>query len=236
MNTLKIKIYADGANIEEIRKVSKFKFVNGFTTNPTLLKKAGVTDYLSFAKSLVDEFPEKDISFEVFSNDYENMIVEAKKLHDLGENVYVKVPIVTSDGDSTEEVIKRLSSLNINLNVTAITTYEQVKIAEESFARNTQNLVSIFIGRLTDNRIDPTNFIKESVDFTKEHPEAKLLWASTREVYNVVEADKFGLDVITVPPTLLEKLNNKAKTDLEISIDTVKGFEKDIKNSGLHIL
>jgi transaldolase len=236
MNNFKIKIYSDGADIDEIRETNKYKFVSGFTTNPSLLKRAGVENYLEFAKNVVCEFPNQDFSFEVFSDKPDEMLAEAKILHSLGPNVYVKIPIINTLGESTIPVIKQLSEKNINMNITAITTFEQVKSAEDNFKAGTKNLISIFVGRLSDAGVDPMDFIKASVDETAKHLESQLLWASTREVRNVYEAEQMGVDIITVPPAILKKLNNVGAKALEISLDTVKGFERDIKISGLHVL
>lgn len=236
ISDLKIQVYADGANISEIREVAKYSFITGFTTNPSLLKRAGVTDYLEFAKQLVSEFPEKDISFEVFGTNDDEIFKEAEILHDLGKNVFVKVPIMTTDGKPTRNIINKLSKMGINLNVTAVTTIDQVRYAENNLSKNTNNIISIFVGRVADAGNDPDEFIKESVEITQNHPEANLLWASTREVFNVIDAQKYGVDIITVPPVLIQKLNVIGKTAEAISLDTVKGFERDIKSSGLTIL
>lgn len=236
ISDLKIQVYADGANISEIREVAKYSFITGFTTNPSLLKRAGVTDYLEFAKQLVSEFPEKDISFEVFGTNDDEIFKEAEVLHDLGKNVFVKVPIMTTEGKPTGNIINKLSKMGINLNVTAVTTIDQVRYAENNLSKNTNNIISIFVGRVADAGNDPDEFIKESVEITQNHPEANLLWASTREVFNVIDAQKYGVDIITVPPALIQKLNVIGKTAEAISLDTVKGFERDIKSSGLTIL
>lgn len=236
VNDLTIKVYEDGAEIEKMRAASQQAFVKGFTTNPSLLKQAGVTDYLAFARQAVAEFPEQEFSFEVFSNEPQEMLREAQILHDLGPRVYVKVPIVTTTGESTADVIKELSAAHINLNITAITTVEQVEVAERNLAPGTHNLISIFVGRVADAGIDPHHLIESSVEITKSHPEASLLWASTREVYNVFEAQQMGVDIITVPPALITKLSKTGKAALEISVDTVKGFQRDIEESGLSIL
>ncbi len=187
VNDLTIKVYEDGAEIEKMRAASQQAFVKGFTTNPSLLKQAGVTDYLAFARQVVAEFPKQEFSFEVFSNEPQEMLREAQTLHDLGPRVYVKV-------------------------------------------------LSIFVGRVADAGIDPHHLIESSVEITKSHPEASLLWASTREVYNVFEAQQMGVDIITVPPALITKLSKTGKAALEISVDTVKGFQRDIEESGLSIL
>lgn len=234
---LNIEIYSDGANIADMRNVAKNDFVSGFTTNPSLMKKAGITDYMTFAKKVVAEFPNHAISFEVFSNNPEIMLKEAKLLHSLGKNVYVKIPIITTDGKSTVGLIKQLSGNGISINVTAITTLDQVKDAVDAFAKETKNIVSIFVGRIADTGADTTDFVNQSVAITKEHPEAQLLWASTREVQNILQAQQMGVDIITVPPTIINKfVANRGKSAQQVSLDTVLGFEKDIKASGLSIL
>lgn len=231
-----IDIYSDGADIQDMEKVIDYGFIDGFTTNPSLMKKAGVKDYLSFAKEVVATFPDLPISFEVFSNDFETMEKEAKIIHSLGSNVFVKIPVITVDGQSTAPLIKRLSDQGIFVNVTAIATVEQVQAAVEAFHEGTTNLVSIFVGRVADAGLDPTDFVKESVAICQKVPAAKLLWASTREVANVYQAAQAGVDIITVPPAILTKLQNVGKTAAEVSLATVKGFEKDISSLGFSIL
>ena len=231
-----IEVYSDGADIADMREVAKHDFITGFTTNPSLMKRAGITDYLTFAKKVVAEFPNYSISFEVFSNDTGTMLKEAELLHSLGKNVYVKIPILTTSGESTAPLIKQLSAKGISINVTAIATLEQVKAATAAFTPGTKNIVSIFVGRVADTGTDPTDFVKQSVAITKPHPEAQLLWASTREVLNIFQAQELGVDIITVPPTIINKLGNVGKSQQQVSLDTVLGFEKDIKASGLKIL
>ncbi|EJE97938.1 transaldolase [Liquorilactobacillus mali] len=236
INSFKIKVYSDGADIDDMREVAKNKFVSGFTTNPSLMKKAGITDYMVFAKKVVSEFPHYSVSFEVFSNDQAGMLKEAELLHSLGKNVYVKIPVITTDGKSTASLIKKLSEKGVSLNVTAIAMIDQVKETVAAFAPGTTNIVSIFVGRVADTGADPTEFVQQSVDIVKKHPEANLLWASTREVLNIFQAQKMGVDIITVPPTIIKKLTNVGKTAQQVSLGTVLGFEKDIKASGLKIL
>ncbi|WP_332237281.1 transaldolase [Sporolactobacillus sp. KGMB 08714] len=232
----KIQIYSDGADIADMREVAKNDFVSGFTTNPSLMKRAGITDYLTFAKQVVAEFPDYSISFEVFSNSQAAMLKEAELLHSLGKNVYVKIPIITTDGKSTAPLIHKLSDKGISINVTAIATIAQVKETVAAFAPGTKNIVSIFVGRVADTGVDPTEFVQQSVSIVKEHPEANLLWASTREVLNIFQAQRLGVDIITVPPTIIKKLTNVGKSAQQVSLETVLGFEKDIKASGLKIL
>lgn len=196
----------------------------------------GITDYLTFAKQVVAEFPDYSISFEVFSNSQAAMLKEAELLHSLGKNVYVKIPIITTDGKSTAPLIHKLSDKGISINVTAIATIAQVKETVAAFAPGTKNIVSIFVGRVADTGVDPTEFVQQSVSIVKEHPEANLLWASTREVLNIFQAQRLGVDIITVPPTIIKKLTNVGKSAQQVSLETVLGFEKDIKASGLKIL
>lgn len=231
-----IDIYSDGADLKDMQKVANYGFIDGFTTNPSLMKKAGVKDYLTFAKKVVKKFPDLSISFEVFSNDFETIEKEAKIIHALGSNVFVKVPIITVDGKSTASLIKKLSKQGININVTAIATVAQVKEAVHSFAKGTTNIVSIFVGRIADAGMDTTSLVNESVEICKRVPEARLLWASTREVANVYQAAKAGVDIITVPPTILEKLQKVGSSADQVSLKTVKGFAQDIAQLGYSIL
>lgn len=231
-----IDIYSDGADIKDMQEVAGYGFVDGFTTNPSLMKKAGVEDYLTFAKSVVNEFPNLPISFEVFSNDFETMEKEAQIIHSLGNNVFVKIPIITVDGQSTAPLISKLSKQGIFVNVTAIATVDQVQEAVKSFAKGTTNLVSIFVGRVADAGLDTSELVNESVSICHNVPEAKLLWASTREVANVYQAAAAGVDIITVPPTILGKLKKVGITAEQVSLNTVEGFAKDISSLGFSIL
>lgn len=235
--TFKTKIYSDGADLEDMKAINQNAFVTGFTTNPSLLKKAGVTNYLEFAKKAVATFPDESISFEVFSNDYDTMLKEAQLLHQLGPNVYVKVPIRTTGGEPTTDLIHDLTASGVQVNITAIATSEQVKEAVDAIVPGTPAIVSIFVGRVADTGADPMPFVKESVALTAGRDEIELLWASTREIYNITQAEALGVDIVTVPPTILEKLVAKyGQTGDEVTMNTVKGFEADIKATGLKIL
>lgn len=236
LKDFKIKIYSDGANIDDMRHDAQYDFVSGFTTNPSLMKAAGVTDYLTFAKQVVSELGDYDISFEVFGQDDDTMLKEAEILTKLGDKVFVKIPIITTDGKSTAPLIKKLSAADVALNVTAITTLDQVKEASEAFKPGSRNIVSVFAGRVADTGADPIPLMKESLAITQQYSGTELLWASTREVFNIVEAERLGVDIITVPPTILKKLESFGKSAQDVSLDTVKGFEKDIQASGLSIL
>ena len=237
MTKLNVKVFADGADIEEMKSAYKNQLVDGFTTNPSLMAKAGVTDYKAFAEEAVSEIPDASISFEVFADDLPTMEKEAEILKQYGDNVFVKIPIVTTTGESTLPLIKRLSSKQVRLNVTAVYTIEQVKAITDAVTEGVPTYVSVFAGRIADTGIDPLPLMKESVKVTHSKEGVQLLWASCREVYNVIQADEIGADIITCPADVVKKVNNNLGRDIgELSVDTVKGFAKDIRSSGLSIL
>lgn len=237
MTKLNVKVFADGADIEEMKSAYKNQLVDGFTTNPSLMAKAGVTDYKAFADEVVSEIPDASISFEVFADDLPTMEKEAEILKQYGDNVFVKIPIVTTTGESTLPLIKRLSSKQVRLNVTAVYTIEQVKAITDAVTEGVPTYVSVFAGRIADTGIDPLPLMKESVKVTHSKEGVQLLWASCREVYNVIQADEIGADIITCPADVVKKVNNSLGRDIgELSVDTVKGFAKDIQSSGLSIL
>ncbi|EJE01710.1 transaldolase [Staphylococcus epidermidis] len=237
MTKLNVKVFADGADIEEMKSAYKNQLVDGFTTNPSLMAKAGVTDYKAFAEEVVSEIPDASISFEVFADDLPTMEKEAEILKQYGDNVFVKIPIVTTTGESTLPLIKRLSSKQVRLNVTAVYTIEQVKAITDAVTEGVPPYVSVFAGRIADTGIDPLPLMKESVKVTHSKEGVQLLWASCREVYNVIQADEIGADIITCPADVVKKVNNNLGRDIgELSVDTVKGFAKDIQSSGLSIL
>lgn len=237
MTKLNVKVFADGADIEEMKSAYKNQLVDGFTTNPSLMAKAGITDYKAFAEEVVSEIPDASISFEVFADDLPTMEKEAEILKQYGNNVFVKIPIVTTTGESTLPLIKRLSSKQVRLNVTAVYTIEQVKAITDAVTEGVPTYVSVFAGRIADTGIDPLPLMKESVKVTHSKEGVQLLWASCREVYNVIQADEIGADIITCPADVVKKVNNNLGRDIgELSVDTVKGFAKDIQSSGLSIL
>ena len=215
----------------------KNKEVDGFTTNPSLMAKAGVTDYKAFAEEAVREIPDASISFEVFSDDLDTMEKEAEILKQYGDNVFVKIPIVNSKGESTIELIKKLSADHVRLNVTAVYTIEQVKAITEAVTEGVPTYISVFAGRIADTGVDPLPLMKESVKVAHSKNGVKLLWASCREVFNVIQANEIGADIITCPADVVKKVNNNLGRDInELPVDTVQGFAKDIKSSGLSIL
>lgn len=237
MTKLNVEVFADGADIEEMKAAYNNKYVDGFTTNPSLMAKAGVTDYKAFAEEVVKAIPDASISFEVFADDLETMEKEAEILKQYGDNVFVKIPIVTTTGESTLPLIKKLSADNVRLNVTAVYTIEQVRDITNAVTEAVPTYVSVFAGRIADTGVDPLPLMKESVEVTHSKKGVKLLWASCREVINVIQADEIGADIITCPADVVKKVNSNLDRNIEeLSIDTVKGFAKDIQSSGLSIL
>lgn len=233
---MNIKLYADGANIDDMLSVYKEGIVDGFTTNPSLMKKAGIKDYKEFAKNVVNEIPDMSISFEVFSDDFEIMEKEALILKEFGENVFVKIPIQNSKGESSIPLIRKLSSQGVNLNITAIYTIKQVKETVDAASENAKTYVSVFAGRLADAGIDPIPVIKKSVEICHSKKNIELLWASTREVFNIFEAERLGVDIITVPNDIINKYKKIGKTPEQLSLDTVVTFAKDIEELGYSII
>ncbi|MBF7024551.1 transaldolase [Staphylococcus kloosii] len=237
MAKLNVEVFADGADIEQMKAAYKNKEVDGFTTNPSLMAKAGVTDYKAFAEEAVKEIPDASISFEVFADDLETMEKEAEILKQYGDNVFVKIPVVNTKGESTISLIKKLSADNVRLNVTAVYTLDQVKEITEAVTEGVPTYISVFAGRIADTGVDPIPMVKESVEIAHSKEGVKLLWASCREVINVIQADEVGADIITCPGDVVKKVNNNLGRDInELSVDTVEGFAKDIKASGLSIL
>ncbi|MCO7124492.1 transaldolase [Sporolactobacillus shoreicorticis] len=236
MNELNVKIYADGAVIEDMLAAYETGFVSGFTTNPSLMKKAGVTDYVAFAEKVVKAIPDLPLSFEVFADDFETMEKEAEKIHALGNNVFIKIPITNTKGESSIPLIKKLEDKGYSLNVTAIFTTKQVEETVAALNPDVANIVSVFAGRIADSGVDPIPYMKKAVEICQTKKNAHLLWASTREVFNVFEADRLGVDIITCPPGVIDKLKGVGKSLEQLSLETVIGFNKDIEKLGFSIL
>lgn len=236
-NQYSIKIYSDGAEINAMRKMAENDYLSGFTTNPSLMKRAGIKNYLSFAKQVVSEFPNHCVSFEVFGQTPDVMKREAQILSALGDNVYVKIPILNLKGNYNTDLIHELSSAGIKVNVTAITTALQVQAALAALCPTSPAFVSLFVGRVADTGADPISFVKEAVEMVSDFDNVETLWASTREVYNITQAEQLGVDIITVPPVILEKYNQRREfTPDDVALDTVHGFDRDIKTLGFSIL
>lgn len=233
IDSLKIKIYADGADKKEILDLYKNPFIKGFTTNPSLMKKAGITDYVGFAKEILSDIRDRDISFELFADDYENMKRQAKLIASWGKNVYVKIPVMNSKGENTYKLISELSGDGIKLNITAVYTIEQTRDIVLSLKEKTPAVISVFAGRMADVGTDPVPCIVASSALCSMRENTELLWASTREVYNIYQANDLGCQIITVPKDVLNKLPGIGKTSPEEqSLATVKAFLDDATNAG----
>lgn len=231
-----IKVFADGAELDKMVASYEAKEVSGFTTNPSLMKKAGISDYNEFAKAAVAAIPDMPLSFEVFADDFETMEKEARKIATFGDNVYVKIPITNTKGESAIPLIEKLSAEGVSLNITALLTLEQVRATVDALAPGTKNIVSVFAGRVADVGVDPTDLMIQSLAICQEKPGAELLWASTRELYNIIQAKELGVDIITVPPAIIGKIKDIGKDLNQVSLDTVIGFNNDIKTLGYSIL
>jgi len=229
---LKIKVFADGANVTDMVAAYKAGQVKGFTTNPTLMRKAGITDYEEFAREVLAEIRTLPISFEVFSDDIAEMARQARKIAGWGSNVYVKIPVTNTSGESTERIIKELSADGIRLNVTAILTLEQVRTVVAALSPETPAIVSVFAGRIADTGRDPIPHMREALAIVRRSPLAELLWASPREVLNIYQAEAIGCDIITVTSEVLHKLPLRGKDLAEVSLDTVKMFYNDAVSAG----
>ncbi|MBP2134441.1 transaldolase [Methanomicrobium sp. W14] len=231
-----IKLYADGADLNGMVEEYKKGVVSGFTTNPTLMKKAGVSSYEEFAKTVLKEIPDLPISFEVFSDDPKGMEREARIISGWGDNVYIKIPVTNTKGESTSPVIKKLSSEGLKLNVTAVFTLEQVKTIAEALSSDTPGIISVFAGRIADSGRDPAPIMKEAAEILKSKPKTELLWASTREILNLVQAEACGCDIITITNDILKKVPQINKDLNQFSLETVKMFYNDAKSAGYNIL
>ncbi len=233
---LRVKIFADGADSETMKAQYSKGIVKGFTTNPTLMKKAGVTDYVSFAHEIVQAIPNLPLSFEVFADDFATMEREAEIISALGKNVMVKIPITNSKGDSSIPLIQRLSAKGINLNVTAVFTIRQVQESVDAFADGTHNYVSVFAGRIANAGVDPEPIMSVAAMICHKKSGVELLWASPREILNIIQADRCGCDIITVTDDLLAKLGDLGKDLDQYSLETVQMFAQDGRKLGFSIL
>lgn len=235
MNDLKIKIYSDGANIKDMIEADQNNTVDGFTTNPTLMAKAGIKDYIGFAKEALNHIKEKSISFEVFSDEIDEMYDQAIVLRDLGENVFVKIPITNTKQEYTYDLINRLSSEGVKLNITALFTKDHIDHVVKNLNKKVPAIISIFAGRIANAGIDPEPTMKYAVDLVANNDLYEILWASSREVFNVIQAERTGTHIITLAPSLLSGLKDLGKDLDDFSLDTVKMFYKDAVDAGFEI-
>lgn len=235
VDQLKIKLFADGADFDSIIGLYKNPYIKGFTTNPTLMRKAGITDYEAFGRKILAAVPDRPISLEVFADDIEGMEAQARKLATWGPNVNVKIPVTNTKGEFTGCLINKLSKAGVELNITAILTAEQIKQVADALDANTPAIVSVFAGRVADTGVDPVPLMTEGLEILKSKPKAELLWASPRELLNVFQADSIGCHIITATPDVLAKLKLVGKDLTEYSLDTVKMFHTDATAAGYSI-
>jgi len=234
---LKTKIYCDIADVNQIKRFNKNKLVKGFTTNPSLMRKAGAKNYEDYCKKILTYCKNKPVSFEVFADDYSGMKSQGHKISKWGKNVYVKIPVVSSKGKFSGKVIKNLNNNNIKLNVTAIYSFNVIKKITNLIDKKTKIILSVFVGRAADNGFDPIPEIKKIINHTKKFKNVEILWASVREPYNYLQAQQIGCHIITVPPSIISKIENFKKTSLsKLSKNTVKGFLIDAKKSNFKLL
>jgi transaldolase len=230
-----VKIFADGADLDAILKLAADKRIAGFTTNPTLMWKAGLTDYQDFAQRLLERITEHPISFEVFADDEDEIRRQALKIATWGENVYVKVPITTCDGTSMAPLARELSESGVKVNVTALFTTAQVELITDAVKDGAPSYISVFAGRIADAGVDPVPIMKRAVDIMVEAPRSELIWASPREVLNIVQADQVGCHIITVTHDLLKKLDGLGKALEQFSLETVQMFRRDAVQAGFSL-
>ena len=224
---MKTKIFCDSADFTTIKKLNNNSLVSGFTTNPSLMKLSGAKNYRNYSLKLLKVCKKKPISLEVFGDTFDQMLRQAMIINSWGKNVYVKIPVVNSKGLFSGKVIKTLSQKGIKLNITAVYTVNQVKKILKSINKNSKTIISIFSGRMSDVGKDPVPIIKESVRLTKKMKKVEILWASTREAYNYLQAKKCGCSIITMPSAIIQKISKFGKTYQELTLDTVKRFLKD---------
>ena len=229
------KIFCDIAEVNQIKKFNKKKIVKGFTTNPSLIRKAGAKDYKSYCKKILKACPQKPISFEVFADDHKNMISQAYILNSLGKNVYVKIPFCNSKGAFCGRIIKELNKKNIKLNITAVYSSTQTKKILKNINKKSKVIISIFAGRSGDTGLDPIPEFKKSLSLSKNYKNVEILWASVREPYNFIQARKLGCGIITIPPLMIEKIEKFGKSFKALTVDTVKAFLIDSKKSKFKI-
>ena len=230
-----MKVFSDSADYNIILKYSKDNLVKGFTTNPSLMRLAGAKNYKSYSLKLIKASNKKPISLEVFSDNINEMYKQGKSISKWGKNVYVKIPVINTKGKFTGACIKKLSNEKIKLNVTAVYTFQQVKKIIKKINKDSKVIISIFAGRMADQGKNPLPIFKKSIQYTKKYKNIEILWASTREPYNYLEAKKIKCDIITMPPKIIEQIKNFKKSYNQLTIDTVKGFYEDAKKSGFKI-
>jgi transaldolase len=235
MNKIKTKIFCDIADLKQIKRFNKKNIVKGFTTNPSLMKKAGVKDYKAYSKKILKICRNKPVSLEVFADNYINMRDQALKINTWGKNVYVKIPVTNSKGAFTGKIIKELNNMNIKLNITAVYNSKQSQKILKMINKKSKVIISIFAGRAGDTGKDPVPEFKKSIFLAKKFKNVEILWASVREPYNYIQAKQLGCHIITVPPSTIEKIEKFGKSYDQLTQETVKAFYKDAKSAGFKI-
>jgi transaldolase len=235
IDDLQVKIFADGADLDAILALAADPRIAGFTTNPTLMWKAGLTDYEEFAKRLLERITTHPISFEVFADDADEMRRQARMISQWGDNVYVKIPVSTTAGESMAPLVRELSEDGVNVNITAVFTTAQVELITEAVREGAPSYISVFAGRIADAGIDPVPLMARAVDIMVQAPRSELIWASPREILNLVQADQVGCQVITMTHDLLKKLDLLGKDLLQYSLETVQMFHRDALAAGFSL-
>ncbi len=232
---LKVKLFADGADLAGMKEMYANPLIKGFTTNPTLMRKAGVQDYKAFARQVLEAIPDRPISFEVFADEFDEMERQAREIASWGKNVSVKIPVTNTKRQSAGPLIERLSGAGVALNVTALTSLEQVRAVTERLAPQTPAIISVFAGRIADTGRDPVPLMAEAVSIMRARPKAELIWASPRELLNIFQADTVGCHIITATNDILKKLALVGKDLEEYSLETVQMFHMDAQAAGYRI-
>ena len=235
INQLNVKLFADGADLDSMLALYKRPYIRGFTTNPTLMKKAGINNYEKFAKQVIEAIPDRPVSFEVFADELSDMLAQAKVISSWGSNVNVKIPVTNTKGIFTGPIIRELSATGVKLNITAVFTLKQVRLIAENLFLDTPAIISVFAGRIADTGRDPLPIMSECVEILKNLPKTELLWASPRELLNIIQADEIGCHIITATPDVLGKLKLLEKDLSEFSMETVQMFFNDASTAGYTI-
>jgi transaldolase len=235
MKNSRTKIFCDIAELKQIKKFDKKKIVKGFTTNPSLMKKAGAKDYKKYSKEILKISPNKPVSLEVFADDHLNMKKQALEINTWGKNVYVKIPVTNSKGVFTGKIIKELNNMHIKLNITAVYSFKQTQKILKLINKKSRVIISIFAGRAGDTGKDPIPEFKKSISAAKKFKNVEILWASVREPYNYIQAKQLGCHIITIPPATIEKIEKFGKSYDELTKETVGAFYKDAKSAGFKI-
>ena len=235
MKKIKTKIFCDIAELDLIKKFNKKNIVKGFTTNPTLMKKAGAKDYKAYSKKILKICQKKPVSLEVFADDYHNMRDQALKINTWGKNIYVKIPVTNSKGIFMGKIIKELNNKNIKLNITAVYNFKQTQKILKQINKKSKVIISIFAGRAGDTGKDPVPEFKKSISLAQKFKNVEILWASVREPYNYIQAKQLGCHIITIPPETIKKIEKFGKSFDQLTVETVKAFYKDAQSAGFKI-